>query len=520
MYLADEKLVWIGKGGERVCLIPKMANRHGLIAGATGTGKTITLKVLAEAFSDMGTPVFLADIKGDLSGMCRPGEDSPNIQKRVTKLGIDGFTFSAYPTRFFDVYGKQGTPVRTTISNMGPDLLARLLELNETQEGILSIIFKVADDNELLLLDLKDLKALTRYVGEHAAELRNEYGNVTSQSVGAIQRSLLRLEQSGGDIFFGEPALDIADWMSVDENGRGFINILDCVTLFQSPILYSTFLLWMLSELYEHLPEAGDLEKPKMVFFFDEAHLLFSDAPKALLQKVDQVVKLIRSKGVGVYFISQQPSDIPDSVLSQLGNKVQHALRAYTPNDQKALKAAAKAFRPNPEIDCEAALTELGTGEALISVLDENGVPGIVQRAFVLPPRSFMGNIDDTLRQQMIHGCPLNAKYAEAVDRESAYEELQEQAEQAEAEAKKAAEEAQQEQEREAREKEKEKAAKQHQAQRSRRASPVEKAMSATITSIGREVGRDIGKSLASGLTGSKKTGGGLLRGILGSLLK
>ena len=516
MYLRDGHKLWLGMGKEPVYMIPQMANRHGLIAGATGTGKTITLKVLAESFSDMGVPVFLADIKGDLSGMCRSGEDSPNIQKRLTKLGVQNFSFTAYPTRFFDVYGKKGTPVRTTISQMGPDLLARLMELNETQEGILNIVFKVADDNNLLLLDLKDLKSMVRYVGEHAAELRNEYGNVTSQSVGAIQRSLLKLETGGGEIFFGEPALDIADWMCVDESGRGYLNILDCVELFQSPILYSTFLLWMLSELYEHLPEAGDLNQPKMVYFFDEAHLLFHDAPKALLQKVEQVVRLIRSKGVGVYFITQQPSDIPDSVLSQLGNKVQHALRAYTPNDQKALKAAAKAFRPNPEIDCEAALTELGTGEALISVLDEEGVPGIVERAFILPPRSFMGIAEDTLREQLIHSCPLYAKYSQEVDRQSAYEDLEKQEAVAKASAEKTADAAEKQKEKAAREKEQ----KQHATQRSRRQTPVEKALNATMTSIGREVGRDITKSITKSITGGSKSSGGFLRGILGSLLK
>ena len=434
MYIPKLHKVWLCQGNEgSIHLTPKMANRHGLIAGATGTGKTVTLKVLAESFSEMGVPVFLADIKGDVSGMCLPGEDSEGFQKRIrNKLGLEiDWKFEGYPIRFWDVYGKKGHPVRTTISEMGPELLSRLLELNDTQTGIMNIIFRVADEQGLLLLDLKDLRSMVQYVGENAAALKTKYGNVSAQSVGAIQRALLRLEDQGGNIFFGEPALEIKDWFAQDEKGYGIINMLHCTELFQSPLLYSTFLLWMLSELYESMPEAGDLDKPKMVFFFDEAHLIFKDAPRSLLDKVEQIVRLIRSKGIGIYFITQLPSDIPDSVLSQLGNKLQHALRAYTPKDQKALKVAAQSFRPNPKLDAEAALSELGTGEVLVSLLDEEGIPGIVQRAYVMPPRSFLGVAEESKRQEIIKASPLDTKYAKTVDRESAYEVLQKRAEQA-----------------------------------------------------------------------------------------
>ena len=442
MYIPKLHKVWLCQSSEgSIHLTPKMANRHGLIAGATGTGKTVTLKVLAESFSEMGVPVFLADIKGDVSGMCLPGEDSEGFQKRIrNKLGLEiDWKFEGYPIRFWDVYGKKGHPVRTTISEMGPELLSRLLELNDTQTGIMNIIFRVADEQGLLLLDLKDLRSMVQYVGENAAALKTKYGNVSAQSVGAIQRALLRLEDQGGNIFFGEPALEIKDWFAQDEKGYGIINMLHCTELFQSPLLYSTFLLWMLSELYESMPEAGDLDKPKMVFFFDEAHLIFKDAPRSLLDKVEQIVRLIRSKGIGIYFITQLPSDIPDSVLSQLGNKLQHALRAYTPKDQKALKVAAQSFRPNPKLDAEAALSELGTGEVLVSLLDEEGIPGIVERAYVMPPRSLLGVAEESKRQEIIKASPLDSKYAKTVDRESAYEVLQKRAEQA---AKEAAEEA------------------------------------------------------------------------------
>lgn len=377
MYLQEEHKLWIGKNEDKVCMVPKMCNRHGLIAGATGTGKTVTLKVMAESFSDMGVPVFLADIKGDLSGLCKAGEQTESLDKRLNKLGVQGFTYTDYPVRYFDVFGKKGHPVRATVSDLGPDLLSRLLDLNPTQTGIMTIIFKIADDNGWLLLDLKDLKAMVRYVGDNAADFKTEYGNITTASIGAIQRALLRLEEQGADLFFGEPALDIFDWMMTDQQSRGYINVLNCVELYQNPMLYSTFLLWMLAEVYENLPEAGDLEKPRMIFFFDEAHLLFSDVPKVLLQKIEQIVKLIRSKGVGIYFVTQLPTDIPDSVLSQLGNKVQHALRAYTPKDQKAVRAAAQSFRINPDFDTEEVLGQLGTGEALISFLDEEGVQSL-----------------------------------------------------------------------------------------------------------------------------------------------
>lgn len=436
MYNLELHKIWLCQNEKGpIYLTPKMANRHGLIAGATGTGKTVTLKVMAESFSEMGVPVFLADIKGDVSGMCLPGDDSEGFQKRIhNKLGLDiKWRFAGYPLRFFDIYGKKGHPVRTTVSDMGPELLSRLLELNDTQTGIMSIVFRVADDNGLLLFDLKDLRSMLQYVGEHVAELKSRYGNVSGQSIGAIQRSLLRLEDQGGDIFFGEPALDIQDWFAVEQDGRGVINLLHCTELFQNPLLYSTFLLWMLSELYEMLPEAGDLDKPKMVFFFDEAHLIFKDAPKSLLEKVEQIVRLIRSKGVGIYFITQQPSDIPDSILAQLGNKLQHALRAYTPREQKGLRAAAQSFRPNPELDTEKVLGELGTGEVLVSLLDEDGVPSIVERAYVMPPRSFLGVAEENLRQRLIAISPLYEKYAKAIDRESAYEILQKRAQEAEA---------------------------------------------------------------------------------------
>lgn len=442
MYIEKLHKIWLcqnDKGG--IYLYPKMANRHGLIAGATGTGKTVTLKILAESFSEMGVPVFLADIKGDVSGMCLPGEDSEGFQKRLhNKLGLETkWKFSGYPVTFWDVYGKKGLPVRTTISEMGPDLLARLLELNDTQAGVLSIVFRAADDQGLLLLDFKDLRSMVQYVGDNAASFKTQYGNVTAQSIGAIQRALLRLEDQGANTFFGEPALDIKDWFATDADGRGIINLLHCTELFQNPLLYSTFLLWMLSELYEMLPEAGDLDKPKMVFFFDEAHLIFKDAPASLLAKVEQIVRLIRSKGIGIYFITQQPADVPENVLAQLGNKIQHALRAYTPKERKALKATAQSFRANPELDAETALGELGTGEVLVSLLDPEGIPTMVQRAYVMPPRSYLGVCDDELREQKIAASPLYSKYAESVDRESAYEILTERAQSAQEEAEAAA---------------------------------------------------------------------------------
>ena len=423
MYLKEQNLLWIATSEEPIYLVPKMANRHGLIAGATGTGKTVTIKVMAEAFSDMGTPVFMADVKGDVSGMIESG-DRDGVSKFVDKCKVpqDSFSCHPFPSRFFDVYGEKGINVRTTISAFGPDLLSRLLELTDVQSGVLTIVFKVADDKGWLLIDLKDLKAMVKYVADNAKDIRNTYGNVSPQSIGAIQRALLKLEDAGGDIFFGEPELDIFDWITTNDEGKGYINILECAKLVQSPLLYSTFLLWMLSEIYEKLPEAGDLDKPKMVFFFDEAHLLFDDAPKALMQKVEQVVRLIRSKGVGVYFISQKPADIPENVLAQLGNRIQHALRAYTPQEQKAIKAAAQSFRVNPNFNTEEVITQLGTGQALVSFLDSEGVPMIVQQARILPPQSSMNIADEILVMNNIARCPLNSKYSNAIDRESAYE--------------------------------------------------------------------------------------------------
>ena len=420
----DEK-IWIAKSDDKkLFLDPSMANRHGLIAGATGTGKTITMKVLAESFSDMGVPVFFADVKGDLSGMCVRGEDTADMQKRIEKFGLDGFRYQSYPTRFWDIFGEIGHPVRVTVSGMGPMLLSRLFGLTEVQAGVLNIVFRVADDNGLLLLDLKDLRAMLQYVGDNRAEFTTEYGNVSTASIGAIQRALLSIEDEGGANIFGEPALDIEDWMRTDSDGRGYINILSSARLIQSPTVYATFLLWMMTELFERLPEVGDLEKPRMIFFFDEAHLLFADANKALVQKIVQVVKLIRSKGVGVYFVTQSPSDIPGDVLAQLSNRIQHALRAYTPAEQKAVRAAARAFRANPAFNTEEALTSLGVGEALVSLLDEKGIPAMVEKAKILPPQSLMGPADEDLVEKLIKKSEFEDKYRESVDRESAYERI------------------------------------------------------------------------------------------------
>ena len=417
-----DRKIWLAQSDKNLYLLPAMANRHGLIAGATGTGKTITMKVMAESFSDMGVPVFMADVKGDLSGMCRPGADSENMRSRIARFGIENFQYKPYPTRFWDIFGEKGHPVRVTISDMGPVLLARLLNLTEVQTGVLNIVFKVADEHGLLLLDLKDLRAMLQYVGDNRAEFTTLYGNVSAASVGAIQRALLAFEGEGGELFFGEPALDIRDWMRTDIDGRGYINILSSDRLIQSPTVYSTFLLWMLTELFERLPEVGDLDKPRMIFFFDEAHLLFDGAPKALVQKIVQVVKLIRSKGVGVYFITQSPSDIPSDVLAQLSNRVQHALRAYTPDEQKAVRAAARAFRKNPAFDTEEALMSVGVGEALVSFLDEEGIPSVVERAFILPPQSLMGPAEEKAVQSLVVSDEFDLKYRESVDRESAYE--------------------------------------------------------------------------------------------------
>lgn len=491
----DGKLL-IGVGETPVCLLPRMANRHGLISGATGTGKTITLKVMAESFSALGVPVFLADVKGDLAGCCRTGERTEAIDRRLTAMGLDPETFryQPFPVRFWDVYGEMGHPVRTTVSEMGAPLLSRLLDLTAVQEGVLTIVFRVADEKGWLLSDLKDLRAMVNYVAEHADEYRSEYGNVSKQSAGAIQRSLLQLEDAGGDLFFGEPDIDLSDWFQTDDKGKGYINILHCERLYRSPLLYATFLLWLLAELFEQLPEVGDPEQPKLVFFFDEAHLLFDDAPKALVDKVEQVVRLIRSKGVGVFFITQRPSDVPDSVLAQLGNKVQHALRAYTPAEQKAVRAAAQGFRANPAFDTQEAIMDLGTGEALVSFLDEKGRPSVVERVTILPPQSLMGPIDERRRSAELSYDELYGKYETPVDPESAYEIItadREAAAKAEAEAQAA-------KEREKLEQQKEKEKK---ATSKRRTSAGRKVANSALNAVGREVGR----SFTRGLLGTLK---------------
>ncbi len=429
------KGILIGLGERKIYLKPRYANRHGLIAGATGTGKTITLQCLAEGFSELGVPVFMADVKGDLAGLSQAGTPQPKIAERVEKIGIDGFAHRANPVVFWDLFGRQGHPIRATVSDMGPLLLARLLDLNDTQEGLLNLTFRFADDEGLLLLDLNDLRTAIRYVGEHAADFRNTYGNVSSASIGAIQRALLSLEQQGAGNFFGEPALDLNDLMLVNAHGRGIVSILAADALMLSPRLYATFLLWLLSELFEELPEVGDLDKPKLVFFFDEAHLLFDDAPKALVEKVEQVVRLIRSKGVGVYFVTQNPLDLPESILGQLGNRVQHALRAFTPREQRAVRAAAETFRPNPRLDTAQVIMELGVGEALVSVLEDKGTPGIVERTLVRPPTSRIGVITPEERTATQQRSPLAGRYDITIDRESAHEILNARAEQAALEA-------------------------------------------------------------------------------------
>jgi hypothetical protein len=412
-----------GKRAAAQVLDLRYANRHGLIAGATGTGKTATLQGLAEGFSAAGVPVFLADVKGDLSGISQPG-GGPKLAERATRTGIAGYTPEGFPTVYWDVFGEQGHPMRATVSEMGPLLLARILGLTEVQEGVLNVVFRVADDNGLLLLDLKDLQAMLAHVGDQAPQLKTRYGNVSAASLGAIQRQLLVLENQGGARFFGEPALDLSDLMRTGRGGRGMINVLAADKLIQSPRLYATFLLWLLSELFENLTEVGDAEKPKLVFFFDEAHLLFEDAPKVLLDKVEQVVRLIRSKGVGVFFVTQNPADIPDDVLGQLGNRVQHALRAFTPKDQKAVRAAAETFVTNPQLDAAAAVTRLAVGEALVSTLGEGGVPGMVERTLIRPPASRLGPATPAERAAVLKASPVAAVYDAPVDRESAYERL------------------------------------------------------------------------------------------------
>jgi DNA helicase HerA-like ATPase len=416
--------IFIGRGEAPVELALSLANRHGLIAGATGTGKTVTLQILAEGLSAAGVPVFAADVKGDLSGIALAGAEKPFLSERAQKIGLDPYVLEPHPVIYWDVFGKQGHPIRSTVSEMGPLLLARMLDLNDVQEGVLNIAFRVADEEGLLLLDLKDLRAILQFLAEHADQVGARYGNVAPASVGAIQRGLLVLENQGGDAFFGEPALDLADFMKTDAQGRGAINILAADALMSNPRVYATFLLWMMSELFEALPEVGDLEKPKLVFFFDEAHLLFNDAPKGLMEKVTQVVRLIRSKGVGVYFITQNPQDVPEIVLSQLGNRIQHALRAYTPREQKAVRVAADSFRANPAFKTEDAITQLATGEALVSMLQKGGAPSIVERALIRPPSGRMGPVSLEERTKIVDASPLKGKYETVLDRESAYEVL------------------------------------------------------------------------------------------------
>jgi len=475
-------------------LLPAMANRHGVITGATGTGKTVTLQRVAEGFSQIGVPVFMADIKGDLTGVTQPGGGNAKIDARNEQLGITP-AFQGFPATIWDVFGKQGHPLRATVSEMGPLLLSRLLQLNETQEGVLTIAFKWADDNGFLLLDLKDLQALVQAVGENAAELTLKYGNVSAASVGAIQRGLLQLDEQGGDLFFGEPAVKLDDFMQT-LGGKGVLNLLAADELIHAPKLYSTFLLWLLSELFESLPEAGDLEKPKLVFFFYEAHLLFSDAPTSLIEKVEQVVRLIRSKGVGVYFVTQNPADIPEKVLAQLGNRIQHALRAYTPQEQKGVKAAASSFRVNPDLDTEKVITELGVGEVLISTLDEKGVPTIVHRAFVVPPAGHIGPITPEQRQMVVSNSLVAGMYEKTIDRESAFERLKtaadaRMAEQATAAEAKAAEKA---------------AADAAKAERAAARAPdsmMESLGKSVIRSAGSSLGRQIGTKIVRGVLGS-----------------
>ncbi len=425
MYAENNILVGANENTE-VYLLSKLANRHGLIAGATGTGKTVTLKTLAEAFSDMGVPVFLADMKGDVSGLAKVGEPNAKVTERMEKYSLadKGFVFKSYPVEFWDLYGEKGLPIRVTISEMGPQLLSKILNLSEAQEGVLNIVFRVADDENLLLIDLKDLKSMINHVSDNAELYESQYGAVAKKSATTLLRSILTLEDQGGDLFFGEPALELSDFMQCNDEGKGMINVLDSVKLSTAPELYSTFLLWMISELYETMPEVGDLDKPKFVFFFDEAHLLFDDMSPAFQKKVEQIIRLIRSKGIGVYFITQSPSDIPDTVLSQLGNRVQHALHAYTPKEQKAVKTAAETFRPNPEFDTTEVISTLGTGEALVSVLEEKGAPSIVQQVDILPPQSYIGAIEDNYRAELMSISSLRDKYRDAVDRESAYEML------------------------------------------------------------------------------------------------
>lgn len=498
--------VFLGQSEKREELFLKLANRHGLITGATGTGKTVTLQILAEGFSAAGVPVFAADVKGDLSGISREGEPKDFLLKRAKKIGFDDYRFEAFPTIFWDLFGKQGHPIRTTITEMGPLLISRLMGLTDAQEGALNIAFRIADEEGLLLLDLKDLRAMLSELANRGSELTSDYGNVNRRTIGAIQRRLIVLEEQGGENFFGEPALDIKDLMRTTRDGRGYINILAADELMQSPQLYATFLLWLMSELFEEMPEVGNPDKPKLVFFFDEAHLLFNEAPKSLLTKVEQVVRLIRSKGVGVYFVTQNPLDVPDTVLAQLGNRVQHALRAFTPRDQKAVKAAATTFRQNPKFDTEEVITQLGVGEALISTLDLKGVPSMVERTLIRPPSSQMGPVMPAERTQSVKDSPVYGLYDEGIDRDSAYEKLRVKAEknaeqqQAAAEAKEKA-------------KAKKTAAKKTTSRSSGRSRRTDSATDRFVKNIASTVGRQLGNMLV-------RNSGSIVRGILGSLLK
>lgn len=525
--IIDAEKILVGIGEKETHLLLKYGNRHGLITGATGTGKTVTLQGLAEGFSADGVPVFMADVKGDLAGIGFPGGGNPKIEERAEQMKLSPLGYQGFPVIHYDIFGEKGHPVRSTVSEMGPLLLSRLLSLNDTQEGVLNLVFKLADDQGLLLLDLKDLQAMLANVAAHAKEIQVEYGNVSAASVGAIQRQLLVLEQQGGEMFFGEPALDLTDFMRVDTDGQGYISILNAEKLMQSPRLYATFLLWLLSELFERLPEAGDLSKPKLVFFFDEAHLLFDDAPKALVDKVEQVVKLIRSKGVGVFFITQNPVDIPDNVLSQLGNRAQHALRAFTPKDQKAVNVAAETFRPNPKFKTAEAITTLAVGEALVSMLDTVGTPCVVERAFIRPPLSRLGVQTEAERRDLISRSPVAGKYDQAVDRDSAYEVLKGKANQAAAAADQAKQQAEIEKDQARREKELEKA----QAQQEKELQRQQREIARTQRTYDNESYRAPRRSSRSDTlleaaaksavrSASSQVGRQLIRGILGSLLR
>jgi uncharacterized protein len=495
--LNSEHDLYIAKSDREIYLIPRMANRHGLIAGATGTGKTVTLQVMAESFSSLGVPVFMTDIKGDLSGISKSGSDNPKITERIQQLGLTGYNHRNFPVCFWDIFGEQGHPMRTTISEVGPLLLSRLLNLNDIQSSVLSLVFRIADDNGLLLLDMKDMREMLEYVGNNREKFTTQYGNISPASVGAIQRGLMAMEEQGADKFFGEPAFNILDLLQTDASGMGVVNILCADKLMLSPQTYSTFLLWLLSELYEQLPEAGDLDKPKLVFFFDEAHLLFNEAPKALLEKIEQVVRLIRSKGIGIYFVTQNPLDIPETVLGQLGNRVQHALRAFTPKDQKAVKSAAETFRANPAFKVETVITQLGVGEALVSFLDEKGIPGIVEQAKILPPQGQIGPILPGERAIILQKSALWGVYEKTIDRESAFEILNKRV-------------AQQQAEQQAIEQQRVNEAEQAKAQKTARQNTTGGLLEDFTRYAGRSVSRQIGNEL----------GRTLVRGILGSIFR